>query len=600
MRLRLPLLLLIATSALSAQRAPDTIRLDVIVEGVSGRQPLAAGDFQVTEAGQPVRLDAVLLVQPSAAPAALPATITDENEEAAASAAERLVAIYIDEYHLGDDQAFASSRAALAAFVRQDLGPRDLVVVLKPLDSLVAIRMTADRDAAARIVEGAMPRMGDYTARSAFEQNFIAGAPARIDAARSQIALSSVSALATHLGRFDAGRKTLIVMSNGFPAGAPVSRRDQVLPGLESITRLANRERVAIYAVQPTRPPAPTRDVAAASDPGTRDALSTLAEQTTGFVIGGDRLSEGLKRIAAESSHYYLLSLAAAERPADGRFRNVEVAVKRPGALVRARPGYVIGRPAAAVTRRPAIPEGLKVPRRSSPLIRTWFGQSAAEQGNTRVEFVWEPTPAVPGVARASSTPSRVTLAVTTLEGTPVFSGSTSASGGDAIVAAGQVPQLSFDVSPGSLLVRMDIYDASGRIVDHDVRDLVVARFDDPLTFGTAAFYRARTMPALRAIAEGRSSSAPVAARQFSRAEQLLVRMPVASRGGGADLTVTAQLESRFGSTLRELPVTQVSPSLVEVQLPLAGLASGGYALAFEARGGGAAARARVDFAVTP
>jgi VWFA-related protein len=600
MRLQLAVILLIAAASLSAQRAPEAITLDVIVDGVSGRQPLGAGDFQVTEAGQPVPLDAVRFVQPSAAPAALPAIITDENEETAASAAERLVAIYIDEYHLADDQAFASSRSALAAFVRDELGPRDLVVVLKPLDSLLAIRMTADRDAAARIIDGAVPRMGDYTARSAFEQNFIAGAPARIDAARSQIALSSVSALATHLGRFDAGRKTLIVMSNGFPAGAPVSRRDQVLPGLESIARVANRERVAIYVVQPTRPTEPTRDVAAASNPGTRDALSTLAQQTTGFVIGGgDRVSEALRRIAVEASHYYLLMLAPAERQADGRFRNVEVAVRRQGAQVRARPGYAIRRPAAAMVRRSVIPEGLKVPRHSSALIRTWFGQSATTQGDTRVEFVWEPAPPVPGVARGSATPSRVAMTVTTLEGTPVFSGSTSASSGEALIPAGQVPQLAFEVSPGSLLVQMDIYDAAGRVVDHDVRDLVVTRFDDPLAFGTAAFYRARTMPALRAIAEGRSRSAPVAARQFSRAEQLLVRMPLTIRGGG-DVAVTARLESRFGSTLREVPVSRVSPAMVEVQLPLAGLASGGYALAFEARGPGASARARVDFAVTP
>ncbi len=598
MRLAVVMALLAAAAAvLSAQPGTrDAIRLDVIVDGLNPREPLRAADFGVTEGGQPLVVDSVRLVTAPPPSSPLPATITDDNEETAAADAARLVAIYVDEYHLSDDAAFTAARAALARFVREVLGPRDLVVVLKPLDSLVSIRLTADREAAARVIESAVPRLGDYTARSAFEQDFIAAAPARVDAARSQIALSSISALATHLGRFDAGRKTLIVMSNGLGSTSP-SRRDQFLPGLDSIGRVANRGRVAVYVVQPAAAPGTSRAVAD-RERDAHDPLEALARQTTGLVIGGDRVAAGLDRLAAEASRYYLLTLAPPGAAPDGRFRSVDVSVRRPGAIVRARAGYAVRIAEPALTRRPTIPEGLKVPRHTSTLIRTWFGQSGGGDGATRVDFVWEPAPAVPGTRRAA-VPSRVAMSVTTLDGTPVFAGTAAASGRDGLVAAGQRPQLVFDAAPGPLLVQMQILDAGGRVLDRDVRDLMVGGFDDPLAFGTAAVFRARTMPALRAIAEGTRDATPVAARDFSRAEQLLVRVPLSGRAGD-EAAVHAQLESRFGSTLRDIPITLATPSLVEVQLPLAGLASGGYALVFEARAGTANARTRVEFTVTP
>jgi hypothetical protein len=90
-----------------------------------------------------------------------------------------------------------------------------------------------------------------------------------------------------------------------------------------------------------------------------------------------------------------------------------------------------------------------------------------------------------------------------------------------------------------------------------------------------------------------------VAARRFSRAEHLLVRMPVED-AGNRTAVVTATLQSRFGATLRQLDVIRRDRSTADVQLPLAGLASGGYALAFEARDGDASARTTVDFVVIP
>jgi VWFA-related protein len=602
MRSSVAVVFLLAASALHAQQSPELVRLDVVVESRRSAKPLTAADFTVSEAGQSVVVESARLIQPSTETAPLPDIASDEDEKAVAASANRLVGIYLDEYHLGNDAGLSAARAAVAAFVRAELGPRDLVVVLKPLDSLLSIRLTGDRERAAQIVDGAVGRQGDYTPRSTFEQNFIAGAPAHVESARNQIALAAVSALASHLGRFGAGRATLIVVSNGI-AGRAQSRGDQAQPGLEGIVRAANRARVAIYAIRPsTLAAAQAQDDAAGRSAAPGDLLAALAEQTTGFVVDGtDGWVSGLQRVLRDASRYYVLTLAPAERAADGRFRSVSVAVREPAGAVRARAGYAVrGEDAAAVPRVSSLPAGLKIPRHTSPLIRTWFGQAAAGDDRTGVQFVWEPAPRIPGERGPAVTPARVSIAVTTMDLAPVFSGVTMPSGRGSVVVSVERPQLQFDAAPGTFLVQMDVLDAAGRVIDHDVRDLVVAAFRGPLKFGSAAVYRARTARELREILDGDAATAPVASRQFSRSEQLVVRVPVISRDG--EPTVTVRLQSRFGAAMRDLPVTRVGTmkDAVQVELPLAALASGGYMIEFAAHSATSAVTDRLEFVVTP
>ena len=244
-------LVALAGSAPRAQQAPAPVTLDVVVEGGRGRDVLNPADFTVRDGSTPMVVASARLVEPSSATAPLQAVSNDEDETRAAAMADRIVGVYIDEYHLAAGAQFAQARAAVAAFLRRELGPRDLVVVLKPLDSLLSIRMTSDREGAARIVEGAKAREGDYTPTSALEQELMAGAPRRIDEARRQITWSALGALAAHLGQFPAGRKTLLLVSDGIAGSAP-ARSGLPLPGVESIVHTANRARVAIYAVRPS------------------------------------------------------------------------------------------------------------------------------------------------------------------------------------------------------------------------------------------------------------------------------------------------------------------------------------------------------------
>jgi VWFA-related protein len=580
--------------------ASSRVLLDVIVEEGRNRPPLTASELSVSDADGPLPIESVHLVDLSDTAMPLPPVpATAGDEEAAANGASRLIGIYLDEYHLAPGAALEAARAALSAFVRTVLGPRDLLVVLKPLDSLPSIRLSADRDAAARVIESTEGRRGDYTPRSSFEHDYIAGAPERVDEARAQIAISALNALTTHLGQFAAGRKTLIVLSDGFTARMR-GRRGEPLPGFDSVVRTAMRGRVAVYAFSPS---ASGGDVAG-PDPGLPEAsLRRLAEDTSGMAYSGaDALERGLGRVANESSRYYLVSIEPRPDQRDGRVHRVSLSVRRPGAQVRARAGFSVVEPIARArdAALPPVPAARLVPRRASPLLRPWFGVDGADGGRLRVHVVWEPAGRVPGERAPLITPQRVRLEAMTLDGVQVYTGVSVAAGTERLSpdsGVGDPQQLTFETSPGPLLLQMEILDGAGRVLDRDVRDLPLRPFATPFAFGTPAVYRARTVRELRAILDG-TGIAPTAGRQFTRTEHLVVRVPLV---GTREVEVTARLVSGFGSVMRELPVTYRDDRVAaQVDLRLAGFAPGSYAVQFTARGTSGTVVDRLPFTLTP
>ena len=210
-------------------------------------------------------------------------------------------------------------REALTRFVDRDISPRDLIVVMKPLDSLFAIRLTRDRDAVRRAIESFEGRKGDYEPRNAYERDYIAGTPARIDAARSQVALSAINALAVHLGSLTDRRKTLIVATE---TRRPRRARGEAWSTCRRSTRSSDRrtDRMSrsIRSIRVTPP----------TDRSRRD-LRRLADETDGGEIAADA-EPGLRRVTADSSAYYLLSFRTSH-PDDGQFRELQARVKRPG-----------------------------------------------------------------------------------------------------------------------------------------------------------------------------------------------------------------------------------------------------------------------------
>lgn len=604
-------LVLSASTARPADQAtpgrPPT--LDVVVEDGRGRpvENLGPSDFTVTEQSHPVAVDAVRFVPPSgraagvtAVPISAPATGSDPD-------AGRVIAIYLDEFHVVPGAAAEQVRAALIRLVSESIQPSDQLIVLKSLDSLLEIKPAKSPNEAIQKLESFDPRRGDYEPRTAFERNFIAGTPARVESARAQIATSSLEALATELGRLSADRKTLIVVSEGF-ARSSRRRADALLPSLDSVILAANRAHVSIYPLDPSAMslPVATAGGAAGSADDTarwRDVLRSLADGTSGRTVsnvGG--VDAGLKHAVNDSRGYYELTLSK-DLAHDGHFHTVEVTVRRPGLTVRARKGYW-----APSDREPslrtafassAIPVGATIARRTSPLIRPWFGISRTADGQTEVSFVWEPAPRVPGERNPPPPLAQIGLSVMTIDGSPVYKGIVlPATTGESDALSGQA-RASFVSPSGRLVVQMAIEDVTSRVVDHDVRDLMVKGFPGPVSMGSPEVMRARTAREYDALAADPDAT-PVVSRQFSRAERLLVRIPVFS--SGASPTVSARLVTSFGNAMRELVVTPTPsrPNDYQVDVPLAGLANGSYTVEWTARTAEDEVRDRVAFRVTP
>ena len=183
---------------------------------------------------------------------------------------------------------------------------------MKPLDSIFAIRLTSDLDAVRQAIQTFDGRKAAVRAAQRLRAQLHrrhAGAHRRI---RNQVAWSAINALAVHMGGLADARKTLDRRrEHGRAGAAPRS-------GVSGHAR----HRAAI------RQPRQRRDLHDRPGPTTRcardaDPLRTLAPETDGAAIAGD-LDAGLRRAAADSSRYYLLTYRS-DRPDDGRFREVVV-----------------------------------------------------------------------------------------------------------------------------------------------------------------------------------------------------------------------------------------------------------------------------------
>lgn len=80
--------------------------------------------------------------------------------------------------------------------------------------------------------------------------------------------------------------------------------------------------------------------------------LGQLAEETGGFLIANTNdLRGGFERIETDMRNYYLLTYVPKNDSFDGRFREIEVKVRRPGVTVSARKGYFAVRESAVPVR---------------------------------------------------------------------------------------------------------------------------------------------------------------------------------------------------------------------------------------------------------
>ena len=485
------------------------VRVDVIVTENKTGVPVAdlkATDFEVAEDGKPQTIETFKLIKLDGgtgdAVKEPPREIrTDEDEQAEASRDDvRLFAIFLDDYHVRRGASMAV-RGQLAQFVSTQLGPSDMIGLMYPLESTASVRMTRNHGAVERGLQQFLGRKYDYTPRNQFEENYAHYPTETVERIRNQVSLSAIRSLIVHMGSLKEGRKTLVLVSEGYSNLPPPQMRnaDAQLPGfgnpdafnptagdnstledraqwsasldmqsdLREIYDTANKNNVAIYAVDPRGLPGFEFDinenVGLKTDSkylsSTMDTLRTLAENTDGrAIVNRNDIAAGMKQITRDASAYYLIGYSSSQTPSDGKFHEIKVRLKRPGLQVRARKGYwalTAEQTARALAPKQDVPKPVEAalasavsrPSKAS-VVRTWIGTSRGENGKTRVTFVWEPIVRPPGDrAAGGEEPSRVSLMALGPDGSPYFRGRVPAS---APVNASGAPAGSSSAAPAS------------------------------------------------------------------------------------------------------------------------------------------------------
>jgi VWFA-related protein len=639
----------------------DFVRVDVIVTDKTGNpvNDLKPEDFEVVENGQPQKIETFKLMEldgglmPTAdGPPRQIRTDSDEEIEAARDDV-RLFGIFLDDYHVRAGTSM-SARQSIARFIDTQLGPSDMVGVMYPLESVSSVRFTRNHDAVSRGIQQFLGRKFDYTPKNAIEEKYAYYPAETVERIRNQVSLSAIEGLIVHMGTLKEGRKALLLVSEGYSNMLPPQLRNPVaaMPGfgnpaardplagtndpneeraaffantdlqsdLREVFAAAARNNVAIYSIDPrglaTNEFDIDQNVGSQIDRGylnsTMDTLRQLSEESDGrSIVNRNDLTLAMKQIVRDLSAYYLLGYTSTTGASDGKFHDIRVRVKRPGIQVRSRKGYW-ALTAADVKRalappRPDPPKAVETalgaiatPSRSR-VVRTWIGTEKGQNGKTKVTFVWEPVPKLPGEAtRAGEQPSRVSLIAATSDGSPVFRGRVP----DAPPAAGATTasapsRIVFEAPPGKLELKMAVEGAASDTLDSEVRELTIPDLTAPQTsIGTPALFRARNVRDVQQV-KADANAVPTAAREFSRTDRLIVKVP-AYGPGTTPPSLTARLLNRTGQPMNDVPVapgTATAPPTIDIAL--AGLAPGEYLLEINASGSGGDAKELIGFRVT-
>jgi VWFA-related protein len=642
------------------------VRVDVIVSDKNGNpvENLKAEDFEIIEQKQVQKIETFKLVALDGGRMAVepPRQIrTDFDEESEAARDDvRLFAFFLDDYHVRRETAI-TARTQLARFVETQLGPSDMVGVMLPLQPTDSVRMTRNHDAVMRALQQFVGVKYDYTIRNEYERQYQFYPTETVEMIRNQVSMSALKGLITRLGGLKEGRKALILVSEGYSYMLPPQLRDPVagLPGfgnpnsndptagqnnpledraaflsgadldtdLRDISNLANRNNVAIYTVDPRGLAVSEFDIAQNIGGITDrqylgsmvDSLRTLALQTDGrAIVNRNDLTLGMKQVVRDTSAYYLLGYNSTFTATDGKFHEIKVSVKRPGVQVRARKGYWAFTTADAARAlgppTPALPKpvehalaSISQPSRSK-VVRTWIGTERGENGKTRVTFLWEPAPRLPGVTTARSAavevPARVSVTAVAPDGSPYFRGrvpdASAAPAPSVSPSAASPSRVSFEVRPGPMQLRIAVESANAELIDSEVREIAVPDLTAPQTaLGTPAVFRARTVREARQL-KADPRAMPTAGREFSRTDRVFLR--VAAYGPGtAPPAIGARLLNRTGQPINDLTVSAAAAAGApqDIDLSLASLPPGEYLVEITASGAGEPVKELVGFRVT-
>jgi VWFA-related protein len=385
------------------------IEVDVRVFDKAGRfvTDLTRGDFEILENGEVQQLEALYLIgQPAfAAPTSRPPIDDDRAVPVVPSpATSRQTWIFVfDTNHLVPGAGFDRAKKAVTEFLRTRFKEGDVGGIVAG-GKMLNNRLTSVREELVAAAEGVKPntdvrsrtleltrewpRLQDELEailisegdKDALQRAVIRACSDEPDSCRvvppdmavqqkarnlhtelermTRETLTTVNALASGLAKM-AGPKTLVLLSDGF-----VTERMET--ALQQAVGQTTRAGGRVYAIDVRGlnrgRGAGIIDQAVADDTAgaftqfdaLADGPNSLAVDTGGLMIRNENnIGRALSTVADDAGTYYVIGYRPTNQAFDGKFRQIQVRVKRPDVRVRARRGYLAIEPSRLLAPQP-------------------------------------------------------------------------------------------------------------------------------------------------------------------------------------------------------------------------------------------------------
>ncbi len=360
------------------------VEIDARVTDTQGNfvRDLTQADFKIVEDGQPQAVTAFSMVDipieradpPLFAKAAIPPDVVSNR----APFEGRVFVLVMDDLHTKFDDT-PRARAAAHQFVEHYVGANDMVAVVNTSGASKTMQdFTSSRPLVLKAIDAAMGNKTDSSTSARlqdYNQNQAArGTISNMNASFNEMqrwnnarnAMRTLKSISDYMAGMRGRRKALVFFSEGVNYDVVDAINNphatDVRDEMQGVIASATRGNINIYSVDPRGLVTGMEDAIGissfASDNSIKstdlmeelrlehDSLRAVSDQTGGFaILDQNDFRTGFDRILQESSSYYVLGYHPTNDKRDGRFRNVQVNVLKPGLSVRARKGYTAATP---------------------------------------------------------------------------------------------------------------------------------------------------------------------------------------------------------------------------------------------------------------
>jgi len=348
----------------------DYVRVDVVVTDKNDRPiaDLAKADFTIEEHGRAQSIDDFEFVSVPVEHRTIDVAHAEPPPDVATniprSPKSRLFVLVIDDLHILEQDIIPVKRIMTEFF--QALSPDDEVAVVFVSHSNDSQNFTSDPVVLMRTVDRVKDALGFGLDALGYANTTGIGSrhDQMMDIRSADLTLMNIIASLAGSGH---ARRAIVYVTTGSivpttpPPGDPTYTDFE---DLQLIYERARRADVPIYTLDPRGQPTPENSVRGwgATSEGARgkiadnivrqqNRLAENAVNTGGLAFNNQsNLLKAVDEIIGDNGSYYLLGYYPNPFSADGKFHDLRVKVNRPGAIVRARQGYVASNAAADAT----------------------------------------------------------------------------------------------------------------------------------------------------------------------------------------------------------------------------------------------------------